>query len=227
MIKMIVIEDNNFNSAWARLIHQIILFGNKRVIGDINEPKNITDEVSIIELYGNAIKEIENREMHPQYPFKLIDEYLDEFTYEFDHSKFVYTAMDRMFNREIDQLTYLRFNLKEQIETGISSNRGNSVLWDIFKDTTSGSPICPQRVWIKHIKDKNVEVHLTWRSRDAFSAWQADIISMIYMVNKYVIKPNNAKIIRIIDYCDSIHIYDGDMDYAKRIKLVPKNPQMR
>ena len=222
---MIYIKDKNFNSAWARLIHQIIMFGNKRTIGDINEPKNITDETSVIELYGNAINQIENNIIHPDYPFRFINRYLDEFSYEFDHSKFVYTAMDRMFNRETDQLIYLRFNLKDQIETGISSNRGNSVLWDIKKDTTSGSPICPQRIWIKHIKDRKVEVHFTWRSRDAFSAWQADIISMAYMINKYVIKPNNAKIIKIIDYCDSVHIYDSDMNNAKKVKLVNMNPQ--
>jgi len=67
---------------------------------------------------------------------------------------------------------------------------------------------CLQRIWIRYLGDQSVEVHLTWRSRDLYTAWQANIVAIIDMLNR----------------ADSLHIYESDKD-AERVKLLPASPQ--
>jgi thymidylate synthase len=70
-----------------------------------------------------------------------------------------------------------------------------------------------------------VDVHFTWRSRDLFTAWQSNIICLTEMLNREVVKPNNCRIVRIIDYSDSLHLYARDIADAKKVSLVPVSPQ--
>lgn len=221
----IFIEETNFHNAWTRAIRQVLMRGRDCIIGDATEPKPIKDLTSLIVLEGEAIKQIERRELHPQFPFRMIDQYREEYTYEFDHSKFVYTYFDRLTNREVNQLNSLREGLRIQIETGIFSNRNQGVTWNIEIDDDNVSPPCLQRIWIRYEGNNEAKVHLTWRSRDLYTAWQANLVALVDMINREIIIPNNCKIIRIIDYCDSIHIYKSDIEQAKRVRLISVNPQ--
>ena len=78
-----LIEEENFHNAYYRAIKFIINQGTDLVIGGKEERKPIKDACVLFDLRGNAIKQIENKEIHPQYPFKMIDEYCREFTREY------------------------------------------------------------------------------------------------------------------------------------------------
>lgn len=258
MIRPIIfIQDNDFNSAWARAVRQVILNGKNVVIGSESEKKPIRDVCSLIELTGGAITQIENRQIHPQFPFKevLTDmyckeftrEYLDKYMFKSDEERFTYLYFERLvfysgLNETIDQLKVLCADLKTQIETGVLSNRDQGIIWEPAIDIESDSPPCLQRIWIRLVsppqvidtldgdfvhKDGEVEIHCTWRSRDLFSAWQVNYVALIEMLNREVLKPNHCKIVRLVDFVNSLHIYISDIEAAKQVKLVRKNPQMR
>ena len=229
---MIHIQDTDFHSAWSRAIRSVIRDGTDIIIGDRTEPKPIRDSCAVVVLTGDAIKQIENREIHSQFPFRFIDQYVDEFTPEYQKKflnaenetiKFEYTYYDRLVHRaDVNQLITLREGLKEQITTGISSNRNQATTWIPGIDAGHPASPCFQCVWLRHIKDNEVEVHLTWRSRDLYTAFQANIIAIVDMLNREVIHPNNARIVKIIDFSSSLHIYESDMSEAKKVRLVGK-----
>lgn len=235
---MIVIDDTNFHNAYARAVRQVLRNGTTLKIGTKEEPKQILDTPAIIELKGNAIVQIEDRELHPQFPFRFVDQYCEEFTYEFqkkylnankDTLKFSYTYFDRLVNYMtkpgiVNQLEELNNCLRIQTQTNNPSNRCQAITWQPFRDCRAGSPPCLQRLWIRYAGDNKVSVHFHWRSRDLYTAWQANLIALIDMLNSEVIRPNQCKIHNIVDFNDSLHIYTSDMDAATKVKLVPQNP---
>lgn len=234
-----LIKEKNFHNAWAKAIREVIYSGADLVIGGEEERKLIKDSCMLISLTGNAIKQIENRELHPQYPFKMVDEYCKEFTREFleeylvrpPEQTFAYLYFQRLVRHEgyianiYDQLKWMREELANHIKHNITSNRVQSITWNLDWDLKSNSPPCLQRIQIRYIPENKVDVHLTWRSRDLYAAWQSNVICLIDMLNREVIKPNNCQIVRIIDFSDSLHIYKTDMGEARKVKLVPVSPQ--
>ena len=230
----ILIEDPDFNAAWARAVRAVLREGVDIVIGDSSEPKPIKDVCGIISLTGNAIAQIENQEIHTQYPFVHIDQYCEEFTrtylaeyvYKPDDERFSYLYFERLaaYELRVDQLDRLRVDLEYQIDTGIASNRDQAITWITEIDIISTSPPCLQRMWIRHLGDRRVEVHITWRSRDLYTAWQSNVIALVEMLNREVIRPNKCKIVKIVDYSDSLHIYKSDFDAARKVELVSSSP---
>jgi thymidylate synthase len=229
----ILIQEDNFHNAWARAVRYVLRDGLRMTIGDSAEPKPIKDACALFELTGDAIRQIENRELHPQFPFRHIDQYCEEFTRAYlsqyikkpDQERFSYLYFERLaMYGDLDQIEHLRKCLALQKENGIASNRDQVITWQPKNDLGSASPPCLQRVWIEHLGDDSVEVHLTWRSRDLYTAWQVNIIALIDMLNREVIRPNNCRIVKLVDYVDSLHIYESDKD-AERVKLLPASPQ--
>jgi hypothetical protein len=235
-----LIEERNFHNAWAKAIHAVLRNGADLVIGGSDERKPIRDSCMLISMTGTAIKQIEARELHPQYPFRRIEEYCNEFTRPFlaeysskpANERFSYLYFERLAQYEAapgsnhsDQIALLKNALADQIKQNITSNRSQAITWYVPSDIKRSSPPCLQRLQIRYIPENNVDVHLTWRSRDLFTAWQSNIICIIEMLNREVIKPNNCRIVRIIDYSDSLHLYARDIEDAKKVKFVPVNPQ--
>lgn len=235
-----LIEERNFHNAWAKAIRAILREGPDLVIGGGDERKPIRDACMLISMTGNAIKQIEAHELHPQYPFKRIEEYCNEFTRPFLEEyrskpvkeRFTYLYFERLAHYEAysgsnssDQLALLKDALADQIKQNITSNRFQAITWYVPVDIGRSSPPCLQRLQIRYIPENTVDVHLTWRSRDLFTAWQSNIVCIIEMLNREVIKPNNCQIVRIIDYSDSLHIYARDIEDAKQVNLVPVSPQ--
>ena len=235
-----LIEERNFHNAWAKAIRAVLVKGADLVIGGDDERKPIRDACMLISMTGNAIKQIEAHELHPQYPFKRIEEYCNEFTRPFLEEywskpvkeRFTYLYFERLARYEAysgsdgsDQLALLKDALADQLEQEITSNRAQAITWYVPVDIGRSSPPCLQRLQIRYIPENTVDVHLTWRSRDLFTAWQSNIVCIIEMLNREVIKPNNCQIARIIDYSDSLHIYARDIEDAKKVNLVPVSPQ--
>lgn len=235
-----LIEERNFHNAWAKAILAVLSKGTDLVIGGGEERKPIKDSCMLISLTGNAIKQIEARELHPQYPFRRIEEYCHEYTRTFLESyrskaaneRFSYLYFERLARYEppfsahpSDQIALLRDALSDQMKEDITSNRAQAITWYVPLDIARSSPPCLQRIQIRYIPKNMVDVHLTWRSRDLFTAWQSNIICIVEMLNREIIKPNNCRIVRIIDYSDSLHLYKRDVEDAKKVKLVPVSPQ--
>ncbi|NIA12244.1 MAG: hypothetical protein GWP10_21630, partial [Nitrospiraceae bacterium] len=49
-------------------------------------------------------------------------------------------------------------------------------------------------------------------------------IAIIDMLNREVIRPNGCRIVKLVDYSDSLHIYESEKG-AERVKLLPVIPQ--
>ena len=241
-LKTLIEEGQSFHNTWVRLLKKVLFFKIDLEIGGAGERKAILDSCALISLYGNAIHQIEQKELHPQFPFRRIKEYCDEYSREYVQQyrkedkelRFSYLYMDRFLNwapsdttswlPKVNQLDTLAAELGRQMSDNITSNRSQVITWVPHYDPNIHSP-CLQRIQIRYITDNCVDIHLTWRSRDLYRAWQPNIICIIEMLNREVIKPNGCKIIRLIDFNDSLHIYRADIEEAKRIKTVPVSPQ--
>ena len=248
----ILIRDTDFHSSWARAVRHILLNGIDLVIGDPEEPKSIRDSCGIIELTGEAIRQIENREIHSDFPFRHIDQYCNEYTTRWlyhnrdapDMEKFDYTYIERLKMYEVpsefvgmvatvDQIDGMRRGLRDSIESGISSNRCQAITWypsidgGVSPPDSEKAKPCLQSIFIRYLGDHQVEVHWHFRSRDLWGAWQANIVALVDMLNREVIHPNNCKIIKIVDYSDSLHIYQSDVSAAENVCLVSVCPTNR
>jgi thymidylate synthase len=230
-----LIESDDFHKAWFEAVYAVVNQGNSLYFGSKKEPKKARDSVQTIVMTGNAIVQIQNCEIHPFYRMRelSIQQYKKEydrnwFNEEYDKlplddkKRFTYVYIERLIRHRvpggfIDQISKLRDLLKEQIETGISSNRHQVITWEPDIDMGSDAPPCLQRIWIRYYSGGYVDVHFDWRSRDLFNAWQGNLIGLIAMLLFEVILPNNCKISRIIDKADSLHIYEGSLGEADKI----------
>jgi thymidylate synthase len=266
------IEITSFINGWAQIILFICLRGIFAIIGSKKQPKKIKDSVHLIVFSGRAIREILDGTIHPQFPFKNVAEYSEEFTRSYlsaylkkpERLKFVYLYFERFVryivpepkrvsflekiayslkslegvfskatNNDVlmDQLVVLRKQVAEQVKNAIASNRHQIITWLPYIDMDNESPPCLQRIWIRVYPNGSVDIHLDWRSRDAYAAYMVNLIGLIRMLYREVIAPNGCTIVRVIDYCDSLHVYYADLDAAMKVKEIDLrkvviNPQL-
>ncbi len=132
----------------------------------------------------------------------------------------------------IDQIKMIRKKISSRIAKGgecLVSNRDQIITWvperDLFIDEDQP---CMQRIQIFVysyprmdgdilIQGKG-EFHVDWRSRDLYAAWNSNMIGLTLMLKKEIFDPNNIKIVRCVDRCSSLHIYEGDWDAAEKVK---------
>lgn len=147
----------------------------------------------------------------------------------------------------IDQLKVIRENIAKRIEKGgdcLVSNRDQVITWIPDRDMfVSEDQPCMQRIQffiyeypilgkehsqskIKLYKKGKAEFHVSWRSRDGYAAWNSNMIGLTKILNKEIFEPNDLELIRVVDFCNSFHIYEGDWEEATKVKPVQMNPQM-
>ena len=80
-------------------------------------------------------------------------------------------------------------------------------------------------MWIRYLGDHEVDVHFEYRSRDLWGAFPANLCALVEMLYREVLTPNKCEIKRIVDYSDSLHIYENDLDAAR--KVAPISPMWR
>ena len=230
-----MIVTNNFNRAWIEAMRTVM--GEQYKITFGTEKKTAYDSCQTIVLEGNAIKQIEAHEIHKQNPFrgKRLKEYCKEFTIEYleeynekkPSEKHPYMYYERLkefaqlpdIEEEgtFDQLGTMMFDLATQKETKISSNRSQVITWYAYTDSETSSPPCLQSIWCRWEPGDLVDVHLRWRSRDLWGAWQSNLVAIVEMLNREVVLPNSCKIGRIVDMNDASHIYERDWEDAKKV----------
>ncbi len=210
--------------AWAQAVNFVMKHGMeiKTEYGPMS--KDICSVIEIREPYNKPM-------LHPQFPTKEmhVTEYLKQWERDYDWEKqgFEYNYMDRLVhypsrNRDVDQLRAIR----ELLPQGVSRRR-QAITWIPERDLfVKEDQPCLQRLWVRALGDGNAEMHCMWRSRDLFAAWNSNMVGLLTMINREVLEPNNLKLIKVVDFCNSLHIYEADWDAALKIKPLPKSPQM-
>lgn len=232
-----LIEETDFHNAWWKILDRIISNGDDTYIGGFEKQTKIKSSCALITLEGEAIEQIKRRDTHSQFPLHIVDEYCKEFTYDFlkeyeklpIENQFAYLYFERfaryVIHNEgfgiVDQIDLFRSSLKEQIENKIFSNRNQMITWYVAEDSSSKNPPCLQRIQFRYLGNKKFDIHLDWRSRDAYKAWPINIIGLVHMLYTYIMDPIGCEIERIVDFNSSLHIYDVDIEDAKQVMAVP------
>lgn len=143
----------------------------------------------------------------------------------------------RHYTKSIDQVQIIRERIAERIkkseetvEECIVSNRDLIITWVPERDLfVSEDQPClqsvqffvysyPRKVEGLGIVPGKGELHVTWRSRDLYGAWNSNLVAIILFFKKEIFDPNNIKILRVIDICRSLHIYESDWEAASKVK---------
>jgi len=233
------VDGLNFHDSWIKILDNIIEEGKDIIFGSANEKKKARDTTQFIILGQDAIKQIENKDIHPGYGLKerAMQKYIDEFDRDWydgykklpseSMKRFSYLYIERLIDTYSDQLDFLRKSLQKSIESGVSSNRSLAITWNPLLDIDNESPPCFQQVWIRYYDPGEIDMRLVWRSRDAFDAWPGNMVGIANAMNKEVFFPNNCRIKRLIDYNYSIHIYEGRIQEASKVVQEDKNRKRR
>ena len=210
--------------AWAQAVNFVIKNGMmiKTEYGPMS--KDICSLIEIREPYAEPM-------LHPQFPTKELHvrEYLKQWERDYDWKKqgFEYNYMDRLINypsrgKDVDQLKAIRDLLPQGV-----SRRRQAITWIPERDLfVKEDQPCLQRLWVRAIGDGNAEMHCMWRSRDLFAAWNSNMVGLLTMIRHEVLAPNNLTLVKVVDFCNSLHIYEADWEAAAKVKPLPKSPQM-
>jgi len=119
-----------------------------------------------------------------------------------------YTYHQRLFEYEhagqrTDQISLMI----EKLRSISFSNRAQATTWIPWKDYEVAGPPCLQRIWCKIVDDEWLEMHTSWRSRDAYNAAFMNMYAMT-MLQKMIADKIGVKVGRYVDDSDSYHVYD-------------------
>ncbi len=210
--------------AWAQAVNFVMKNGMEIRTEYGPMSKDICSVIEIRELHTEPM-------LHPQFPTKdlHVKEYLKQWERGYDWKKqgFEYNYMDRLINypsrgKDVDQLKAIR----ELLPQGVSRRR-QAITWIPERDLfVKEDQPCLQRLWVRDLGEGNAEMHCMWRSRDLFAAWNSNMIGLLTMIKREVLDPNNLKLVKVVDFCNSLHIYEADWEAASKVKALPKSPQM-
>ena len=110
---------------------------------------------------------------------------------------------------KIDQIEYIIKKLKETPY----SRRAQAITWRPLVDPFHIDPPCLQRIYMR-VKDEKLIMQTTWRSRDLFRAWEANVNGMI-RIQKYVADQLGLEMGHYLDFSNSLHIYGNTISDVK------------
>ena len=110
---------------------------------------------------------------------------------------------------KIDQIEYIIKKLKEKPY----SRRAQAITWRPLVDPFHIDPPCLQRIYMR-VKDDKLIMQTTWRSRDLFRAWEANVNGMI-RIQKYVADQLGIEMGHYVDFSNSLHIYGNTISEVK------------
>jgi thymidylate synthase (methanogen type) len=219
-----LIQAAGLADAWAQAVNFVMKNG--MIIKTEYGPMS-RDICSVIEIREPYLEPM----LNPQFPTKEmhVKEYLKQWERGYDWKKqgFEYNYMDRLINypsrgEDVDQLKAIRDLLPQGV-----SRRRQAITWIPERDLfVKEDQPCLQRLWFRVLGDGNAEMHCMWRSRDLFAAWNSNMVGLLTMAKKEVLEPNNLKLVKVVDFCNSLHIYEADWEAASKVKPVPRSPQM-
>jgi len=227
----IVTEANGLAEAWGKLIKKVLREG---MILPTDYGPQSKDVCSVTTIYYPMYSLL----LHPQFPTKEkhLVEYIKQFERGYDWKKqgFTYTYVDRItrypygeppmgdkeYDYHMDQIQYLKVNLSH-----VGSRRAQVITWYPPEDCIGDEQPCLQRIWMRTLGDGRVEMHCMWRSRDLFAAWNSNYIALLGMIQREILIPMDLELVKLVDFCNSLHIYEADWDIAGTVQLIPVSPQ--
>lgn len=111
----------------------------------------------------------------------------------------------------INQIEYIIQKLKEKP----FSRRAQAITWRPLVDPFHEDPPCLQRIYMR-IKEGRLLMQTTWRSRDLFRAWEANVNGMI-RIQKSVADELGVEMGHYLDFSNSLHIYGSTIPEVKDI----------
>ncbi|MHA2391870.1 MAG: thymidylate synthase [Promethearchaeota archaeon] len=109
----------------------------------------------------------------------------------------------------INQMEYIIQKLKEKPY----SRRAQAITWRPLVDPYHIDPPCLQRIFMR-IKDEQLIMQTTWRSRDLFRAWEANVNGMI-RIQDNVADKLGVEMGHYLDFSNSLHIYGNTISEVK------------
>ena len=117
----------------------------------------------------------------------------------------------------INQIDYIVNKLREKPY----SRRAQAITWRPLVDPFHIDPPCLQRIFMR-IKEGKLLMQTTWRSRDLFRAWEANVNGMI-RIQKIVADKLGVEVGHYLDFSNSLHIYGNTISEVKDILNRMKN----
>jgi thymidylate synthase (methanogen type) len=109
----------------------------------------------------------------------------------------------------INQIEYIIQKLKDKPY----SRRAQAITWRPLVDPYHIDPPCLQRIFMR-IKEGKLLMQTTWRSRDLFRAWEANVNGMI-RIQKKVADQLGVEMGHYLDFSNSLHIYGNTISEVK------------
>lgn len=118
---------------------------------------------------------------------------------------------------KINQIDYIVQKLKDCPY----SRRAQAITWRPLIDPYHEDPPCLQRIYMR-VKDDKLIMQTTWRSRDLFRAWEANVNGMI-RIQKSVADQLGVEMGHYLDFSNSLHIYGSTITELKDMLNRMKN----
>ena len=118
---------------------------------------------------------------------------------------------------KINQIEYIVQKLKKSPY----SRRAQAITWRPLIDPYHEDPPCLQRIYMR-VKNGKLIMQTTWRSRDLFRAWEANVNGMI-RIQKSVADQLGVEMGHYLDFSNSLHIYGSTIAELKDMLSRMKN----
>ena len=141
-----------------------------------------------------------------------------EFVYTYPQRLMDYVTVDKV-TGEIGEYNQLQ-TMIERLEENSGSNRAVATLYNVGFDCTEEHIPCLN--WIQAlIRDNELTLTIIFRSNDCYGAWPSNMLFInyigLYLVDKLRKTYPNLIFKGIYYNCSSLHIYDTDIDAAKKV----------
>jgi thymidylate synthase (methanogen type) len=118
---------------------------------------------------------------------------------------------------KINQIEFIVQKLKDKPY----SRRAQAITWRPLVDPYHHDPPCLQRIYMR-VKNGKLIMQTTWRSRDLFRAWEANVNGMI-RIQKNVADQLDVEMGHYLDFSNSLHIYGNTISEVKDMLNRMKN----
>jgi len=207
---------DDIDQLYRDITRTIIRDGKDIVFG--HEKKKAREIHATVQIYGMGIKRLMYGSVPRKFPFqgdklkefrKLaiaddVNPYGNDYTYQ---------ELVRKFPTNINQLNQMGLIVKDRQSTGMTDNGIVGVLYHPNMWKWENKP-CWNWLQLRYLGNNEYSLRLLFRSHDYGMAMWANMSFILYMINYFVMKPNECNITEIILTSTSAHIYENDQDSA-------------
>lgn len=145
-----------------------------------------------------------------------------------EEGRWEYTYHERLFAYDVPGVGAINQIEKviEKLAEAPHTRRAQAVTWQAWQDVGISDPACLQRMWFRVFEDRQLDMHASMRSNDAFKAACMNIYAFTDL-QRWVAERLSEKmgkeiaVGRYIHHADSYHIYGSYFDEFERfLKLV-------